>query len=103
MNSNVQQIQSGIKESYYAIHNLKQNRTYAIALRARNVVGYSESSNTTVSTLKAGKILFRGPVSELISMDLSTLSHNFIQSINQSIDRWMDRLFNQLIAFLHLS
>ena len=57
-NNNVQRNHSGIRETFYTFRNLRQNRTYMIVLQARNVVGYGGSTNATVSTLEAGKMLF---------------------------------------------
>jgi len=57
-NNNVQRNHSGIREMCYTFRNLRQNRTYMIVLQARNVVGYGGSTNVTVSTLEAGKMLF---------------------------------------------
>ena len=45
----------GIKQTFFNSQNLKQNRPYIVFLQARNIVGYGESANGTVRTLKAGK------------------------------------------------
>ncbi|CAH3154297.1 unnamed protein product, partial [Pocillopora meandrina] len=43
----------GIKQTFFNSQNLKQNRSYIVFLQARNIVGYGESANGTVRTLKA--------------------------------------------------
>ena len=54
-NKNRIQVRSGINENNYTVRNVKHNRTYVILLQARNVVGYGNPANVTVSTLEAGQ------------------------------------------------
>lgn len=53
--NNVQRATSRIHENNFTLQNLRQNRTYRILIQARNVVGYGNSANASVSTLEAGK------------------------------------------------
>ncbi|KAL9965831.1 hypothetical protein ACROYT_G029682 [Oculina patagonica] len=53
VNKSILQQQSGIKVTYFTLHNLQQNRTYIFIVRARNVVGYGVSANVSVTTLEA--------------------------------------------------
>ncbi|PFX25855.1 Tyrosine kinase receptor Cad96Ca [Stylophora pistillata] len=52
-NGSVMKSQNAIKETSFHLKNLRQNRTYIVMLQARNVVGYGESENITVTTLVA--------------------------------------------------
>lgn len=54
-NKSLLQQHSGIKNTWFTLKNLQQNRTYIFILQAKNVVGYGEPSNVSVSTLEAGK------------------------------------------------
>lgn len=47
--------QNAIKETSLHLKHLRQNRTYIVILQARNIVGYGESKNITVTTLEAGE------------------------------------------------
>ena len=54
--------QNAIKETSLHLKHLRQNRTYIVILQARNIVGYGESKNITVTTLEAGEnqlVIFR--------------------------------------------
>ena len=54
--------QNAIKETSFHLKHLRQNRTYIVILQARNIVGYGESKNITVTTLEAGEnqlVIFR--------------------------------------------
>ncbi|KAL9965834.1 hypothetical protein ACROYT_G029686 [Oculina patagonica] len=53
VNKSILQQQSGINVNYFTLHNLQQNRTYIFIVRARNVIGYGESANISVTTLEA--------------------------------------------------
>lgn len=54
-NKSLLQRHSGIKNTWFTLRNLQQNRTYIFILQAKNAVGYGEPSNVSVSTLEAGK------------------------------------------------
>ena len=47
--------QNRTKETSFTLQNLQQNKTYICILQARNIVGYGQSANATVTTLEAGK------------------------------------------------
>ena len=88
-NSSVQQSQSGIRETFYTLRHLRQNRTYTLLLQARNVVGYGNSANATVSTLAAGKMLFciffDSGFSQSDICGRNSVNHPFTHSINHSL------------------
>lgn len=54
----VPQVHQGIRNNYFILRNLRQNRTYVIVLQSRNVIGYGKEKNVTVSTLEGGKLNF---------------------------------------------
>ena len=54
----VQQVHQGIRNNYFSLRNLRQNRTYVIVLQSRNVIGYGKEKNVTVSTLEGGKLKY---------------------------------------------
>ena len=53
-----EQVYQGIRNNYFSLRNLRQNRTYVIVLQSRNVIGYGKEKNVTVSTLEGGKLKY---------------------------------------------
>ena len=53
-----EQVYQGIRNNYFSVRNLTQNRTYVIVLQSRNVIGYGKEKNVTVSTLEGGKLKY---------------------------------------------
>ena len=53
-----EQVYQGIRNNYFSLRNLTQNRTYVIVLQSRNVIGYGKEKNVTVSTLEGGKLKY---------------------------------------------
>ena len=76
----VQQVHQGIRNNYFSLRNLRQNRTYVIVLQSRNVIGYGKEKNVTVSTLE-GALIF----SFCTFTVLYYLIHSFLQSINREL------------------
>lgn len=77
-NKTQRQMRNEITDSNYTIQNVKQNKTYMILIRARNVVGYGEPTNATVSTLEAARpvILHIATAPSVMSVNISWNSTN---------------------------
>ena len=78
--------QNAIKETSLHLKHLRQNRTYIVILQARNIVGYGESKNITVTTLEAGE-------NQLVIFRLCSMC-SVSQSVRQT-DRQTDREENR--------
>ena len=78
VDKNLLQQHDGIKETYFTLRNLQQNRTYIFILQARNIGGYGESANASVTTFEAGK--------ENVFY-IQSVSHLFNQSVSQSVSQ----------------
>ena len=101
----MQQRQSGIRETFYTLRHLRQNRTYILLLQARNVVGYGNSANATVSTLAAGKMLFciffDSGFSQSDICCRNSVSHPFTHSINHSLTHSFIHFISFIDPFIH--
>lgn len=71
--------QNAIKETSLHLKHLRQNRTYIVILQARNIVGYGESKNITVTTLEAdvpGPPVIKAARPGVLSLNISWYSPN---------------------------
>ncbi|KAM7442955.1 hypothetical protein ABFA07_008214 [Porites harrisoni] len=74
----VQQVHQGIRNNYFSLRNLRQNRTYVIVLQSRNVIGYGKEKNVTVSTLEGDPPIILGvtAIPSLLAVNISWNSTN---------------------------
>ncbi|XP_022790268.1 uncharacterized protein LOC111329763 isoform X1 [Stylophora pistillata] len=102
VNGSIVKSQNAIKETSFDLKHLSQNRTYIVMLQARNIVGYGESENITVTTLVAdlpGPPVIEALRAGVLSLNISWYSpikHNSIEVFDYRI-QVLDGITQKLI------